>query len=189
MLVVLAIAAPARALDTGAPIARKVISAWEEGTRGVVAIPAGQELREGQEFPVTRRDEMLGIFTLYYIGEFNAWGAFSATDPEVKLREGDTVMVFKSAAPERRPAPPKIWKGRVRYGIPAGMTVLSFVEGGAAEGIKPGAVGKAFIGDEPAGTYLVINVGEHYSTGMLERIMSEERAYDEFTIRFERKEE
>ncbi|MFH1538021.1 MAG: hypothetical protein ABIH66_03620 [bacterium] len=166
--------------------AREVISAWDGGTRGVFEMRPADRLREGQEFPVVRKDEIVGIFSLYYVGDFNAWGVFSSSEPELRLRAGDSVVVFTSAMKKRPGSAPKVWKGRVRFGIPQGVMVLAFVEGGMAEGIKPGDRGEVFVGEKPAGAYGVMHVSEHCSTGILERTQREEFDIGEFLVRFER---
>lgn len=185
-MAVIAFAAPARALAGRDVPARDVISAWDGGARGVFEMLPEDRLRKGQEFPVVRRDEIIGVLTLYYVGAFNAFGSFGAADPELRLRAGDSVIVFTSAMKKRPGRAPKVWKGRVRFGIPHGVMVLAFVEGGMAEGIKPGDRGEVFVGKDRAGTYGVVHVGEHYSTGILERTMREDYSIGEFLVRFER---
>lgn len=174
------------ALAARDPAMRPVLAAWEGGSRGVIETEAGEEFIIGQEFPVVRGEEILGIFTPYYIGDFNVWGEFSTHDERLELRRDDYVVVFNARAP--KPAAPKpaggAYEAGIRFGIPVGMAIVAFVDGGTAEGVAPGDKADAWLGDKHAGTYEVAHAGVHYSTGLLLRTDSEKFTLAEFLLKF-----
>ncbi len=142
-------------------------SIWGDGMRVAVMTDKNLALYEGQELPVIRDKEFIGMVYITEIGMLNAMGEFYPHKQLTLIKGTDNIVVpKKDTLPRSLPTP---GTAQIIYFSKSPANLWVFIDAGTLDSLTERTEGKAFRDGFYVGKFEMVFVGRHFSYGRLIR--------------------